>query len=85
MDTEKWLGETRRAIKVGSGGLAINIKKDISEALGIQAGSLVEVRYRNTGMFAKPDPRRKKKDVEPGYDGELDKPEQPKEEPEELI
>ncbi len=59
METE-WLSDTRRVIVVGGTGLGIHLKKDITAALEIKQGSLVEVRIRNTGKMAEPDTRKKK-------------------------
>ena len=63
MDTEKWLTDTRRVVRVGLNSLAVNIKKDIADALDIKKGSLVEVKIRNTGKTVEPDIRQKKKET----------------------
>lgn len=60
MDTESWLGDTRRVIVIGgTAALGVQIKKDIVDALEIKKGSLVEVKIRNTGKIVQPDSRRK--------------------------
>lgn len=61
MDTENWLGDTRRVVIMGKA-LGIQIKKDIADALEIQKGSLVEIKIRNTGKIAQPDTRKKVED-----------------------
>ncbi len=61
MDTESFLGDTRRVIVIGgTSALGVLIKKDLVDALEITKGSLVEIKIRNTGKMAQPDTRRKK-------------------------
>lgn len=64
MDTNSWLSDTRRVVIVGKAGLAVGIKKDISDALDIKQGDLVEIRIRTTGFVAKPDTRKKQEQNE---------------------
>lgn len=51
-DTEQWLSDTRRVVAINKNQIAVNIKKDIAEALELKPGTIVEIRIRNTGLVA---------------------------------
>jgi len=46
---QEWVTDTRKVVKVGQDSLAINIRKDLANVMGIAVGSLIEVKMKNTG------------------------------------
>lgn len=63
-EEQNWLSDTRKVVKSGGGCLAININKNVCEALGLKVGSLIEVKIRNTGTVIETRTRLSKEDKE---------------------
>lgn len=61
---ETWLSDSKRIISIGTA-LGVIIKADICKALGIQKGSLIEIKVRNTGQILEPLTRGPKKQETP--------------------
>ena len=53
VNTDSWLADTKRVIKVGTA-VGLILKADICKALGITVGSLIELKIRNTGQMLEP-------------------------------
>ena len=62
-NTENWLSDSKRVIKIGTA-LGLILKADICNALGIVPGSLIEIKVKNTGQILEPMNRGPKKKEE---------------------